>query len=224
MLRMKNILSGLAMLLLATISFQLDAQSSKVYGEIFIPDNSSISIFSKHNFHDGNGLYPGQISTERDNNKGYINFSRGSSWVGASDMQYIDGYAKVYHNEAFTFPTGANSRFRPVAISGASRTSAAYYDNDPSFINESGTSKLEPLHSENLEPELILAFPSSSKFMMKSFSQLLFPDLKTDSHFPVNFFSEGEEKLTVKLKSVIETKRRIYIFKFFIFLFLLIKG
>jgi len=153
MLRMKNILSGLAMLLLATISFQLDAQSSKVYGEIFIPDNSSISIFSKHNFHDGNGIYPGQISTERDNRKGYINFSHGSSWVGASDMQYIDGYAKVYHNEAFTFPTGANSRFRPVAISGAPKTSAAYYDNDPSFINESGTSKLEPLLSQISEQE-----------------------------------------------------------------------
>ncbi len=153
MLRMKNILSGLATLLLATISFQLDAQSSKIYGEIFVPDNSSISIFSEHSFHDGSGLYPGQISTERDNKKGYINFSYGSSWVGASDMQYIDGYVKVYHNEAFIFPTGANSKFRPVAISGASKTSAAYYDNDPSFINESGTSKIEPLLSQISEQE-----------------------------------------------------------------------
>jgi len=153
MLRMKNILSGLATLLLVTIGSQLDAQSSKVYGEIFVPDNSSISLFSKHSFHDGSGLYPGQISTSRDSKKGYINFSSGSSWVGASDLQYIDGYVKVYHNDAFIFPTGANSKFRPVAISGASKTSAAYFDNDPSFINESGTSKIEPLLSQISEQE-----------------------------------------------------------------------
>lgn len=152
MLRMKNILSGLATLLLVTISFQLDAQS-KVFGELFLPGNSSISIFSKHSFHNGSGLYPGQIATERGANKGYFNFSHGSSWVGASDMQFIDGYVKVYHNEAFTFPTGANGKFRPVAISGASRTSAAYYDNNPSFINESGTSRVEPLLSQISENE-----------------------------------------------------------------------
>ncbi len=153
MLRMKNILSGLVTLLLATISFQLDAQSSMFHGEMFIPDNSSISIFGKHSFHNGSGLYPGQLSTERENKKGYFNFGNGSSWVGASDMQFIDGYVKVYHNEAFIFPTGANSKFRPVAISGALKTSAAYYDNDPSFINESGTSKVEPLLSQISEGE-----------------------------------------------------------------------
>ena len=152
MLRMKNILSGLAMLLLATISFQLDAQSSKIYGSIHVPDNSSISIFNQHSFHKGSGIFPGQISTAREN-KGYINFSYGSSWVDASDMQFIDGYVKVSHNEPFTFPTGANSKFRPVAISGASKTIAAYYDNDPSFINESGTSKIEPLLSQISEEE-----------------------------------------------------------------------
>jgi len=50
MLRMKNILSGLALLL--AFSFQLNAQSSKIFGEIYIPDNASISIFNKHTFHD----------------------------------------------------------------------------------------------------------------------------------------------------------------------------
>ena len=154
MLRMKNILSGLVVLLLVAVSYQLDAQSSKIFGEIYIPDNASISIFNKHTFHDGsNGIYPGVVATERENNKGYINFIYGSSWVGASDMQYVDGYVKVYHDESFVFPVGANSKFRPVAISGAPRTSAAYYDNNPNFINEKGTERIEPLLSKISEVE-----------------------------------------------------------------------
>ena len=154
MLRMKNILSGLVLLLLVATSLQLNAQSSKVFGEIYIPDNASISIFNKHTFHDGsNGSYPGVVATERDNKKGYINFIKGSSWVDASDMQHVDGYVKVYHNESFVFPVGANNKFRPVAISGAPRTSAAYYDNNPSYINEKGTAKMEPLLSKISEVE-----------------------------------------------------------------------
>ena len=149
MLRMKNILSGLATLFLVVMSIQLVAQSSKIFGEIYIPDNSSISIFNKHTFHDGsNGVYPGVIATERENQKGYFNFIYGSGWEGASDMQHVDGYVRVYHNESFTFPIGANSKFRPIAISGASRTSAAYYDSNPNYIHENGTSKMEPLLSQ----------------------------------------------------------------------------
>ena len=98
-------------------------------------------------------MYPGVIATERENKKGYINFVHGSSWVDASDMQFIDGYAKVYHNESFVFPVGANSKYRPIAISGAARTSAAYYDNNPNFINEEGTEKMESLLSRISEVE-----------------------------------------------------------------------
>ena len=151
---MKKILLGFALMTFVMMGISLNAQSSKIFGEIYIPDNSSISIFNKHTFHDGsNGLYPGVIATERSNKKGYINFIYGSSWVGASDMQHVDGYVKVYHNEPFTFPVGANSKFRPVAISGGARTSAAYYDNNPNFINEAGTSKIEPLLSRISEVE-----------------------------------------------------------------------
>jgi len=154
MLRMKNILSGLAMMSMVTFCSQVDAQSSKIFGEIYVPDNASVSIFNKHTFHDGsNGIYPGVVATERESQKGYINFANGSSWVGASDVQHVDGYVKVYHNESFVFPVGANSKFRPIAISGAARTSAAYYDNNPGFINESGTSKVEPLLSRISEVE-----------------------------------------------------------------------
>ena len=145
MLKLGNILSGLIVVTsMFLVCIPSNAQSSKSFGEIYIPDKSSISIFNKHTFHDGgNGIYPGTIATERENNKGYINFIAGSSWLGASDMQHIDGYARVYHNEPFTFPIGANSKYRPVAISGAARTSAAYYDNNPGFINEKGIQKTE---------------------------------------------------------------------------------
>ncbi len=144
MLRIKNILTGLAGLTLL-FSFmgmvELEAQS-RSYGEIFIPNKAFASIFSEHSFHDGgNGIYPGVISTEREQAKGYVNFIAGSSWVGASDMQHVDGYVKVYHNESFTFPIGANSKYRPVAISGGALTNAAYYDYNPNNLNEEGSAK-----------------------------------------------------------------------------------
>lgn len=155
MLSMKNCMLGLLVLALTLMSQEETfAQSSKFFGEIYVPNNSSISIFNKHTFHNGdNGIYPGVVATERENQKGYINFIYGSSWVGASDMQHVDGYVKVYHNESFTFPVGANSKFRPIAISGAARTSAAYFDNNPSFIEKSGTSKVEPLIHQISEME-----------------------------------------------------------------------
>ncbi|MEM6318974.1 MAG: T9SS type A sorting domain-containing protein [Bacteroidota bacterium] len=144
MLSTKKSLLGALLIFLGASGVQLNAQSSKSFGEVFIPNKAAISIFNKHTFHDGsNGMYPGVIATERTDKKGYINFAKGSSWIDASDMQHVDGYVKVFHDDAFTFPIGANSRYRPIAISGASRTSAAYYDSNPNAIDGRETSEKE---------------------------------------------------------------------------------
>ena len=149
MLRMNNIQLGIALFLMMAFSVQISAQNSRSFGAMHVPDNASMSIFSKHTFHDGSdGVYPGVISTSREKQKGFISFAYGSSWVGASDMQHVDGYVRVFHNDAFTFPIGTNGKFRPVAISGAARTSAAYFDSNPSYIQESGNERMEPLLSD----------------------------------------------------------------------------
>jgi len=101
-------------------------------GKMSIRENGFISVFGEHNFMKGSGLVPaGKIKTERNGAKGYLNFVTGSSWVGASDENFVDGYVRVYHKEAFVFPIGDNNKFRPVAISGGAKTTAAYYAESP---------------------------------------------------------------------------------------------
>lgn len=47
----------------------------------------------------------------------YLNFAAGSSVSGASSSSYVDGPVRKTGNTAFTFPTGDNSIYRPIAIS-----------------------------------------------------------------------------------------------------------
>lgn len=107
---------------------------------VFIPENSFVSIFGEHSFVEGgNGVTPGMISTAKTGSNGYVIFAKGSSWKGASDAQFIDGYVQVYHNDPFVFPVGANGKYRPVAISGAALTSVAYFDRNPAKLSKRAT-------------------------------------------------------------------------------------
>ena len=106
------------------------AQSSG--GNLAIGENGSVYIYGAHSFASGSGLIsPGMIETSRGNGKGYLIFSQGSSWKGAGEEQFVDGYVQVMHDQPFVFPIGAGTTFRPVAISGAMGTSVAYYQGNP---------------------------------------------------------------------------------------------
>lgn len=110
---------------------QVTAQISS--GKMSIRDGGFISVFGTHNFSKGSGFIPGgKIKTERKGDKGYLNFTYGSTWLGASENGYVDGYVKVLHSNPFVFPVGDNNRFRPVAITGAMKTMVAYFAEDPS--------------------------------------------------------------------------------------------
>lgn len=101
-------------------------------GHIFIQEGGSLTIFGEHNFLKGNSLIKaGTIKTERQGEKGYLNFTDGSSWTGADQDNFIDGYAKVFHDQPFIFPLGQNGVYRPIMISGGANTSAAYYAESP---------------------------------------------------------------------------------------------
>lgn len=127
-----NILKSvvLTFCVIGLFSSSINAQtSSRLFGELSIKNKVAITFFGLHHFdNEENGFYPGVIQTERTGKKGFVNFSRGSSWIGASELQHVDGYVCVYHTEPFTFPIGANFKYRPVAISGARASDAAYYD------------------------------------------------------------------------------------------------
>jgi len=142
-----TILSICSLFLLLTISESVVAQSSSG-GKVSIRENGFISVFGEHNFMKGSGLVPaGKIKTARTGAKGYLNFVTGSSWVGASDENFVDGYVRVYHKEPFVFPIGDNNKFRPVAISGGAKTTAAYFAESPA----TRTSEMPNEDSKSLE-------------------------------------------------------------------------
>ncbi len=106
---------------------------SASWGNTFIHENGESVVFGQHDFiNGGQGVLPGVIGTERQNNKGYFAFSNVSlGWTGANDRRYVDGYVKYYGSGPFTFPVGDDGYYRPIAITGAAETKVAYYRVNP---------------------------------------------------------------------------------------------
>jgi len=89
------------------------------------------------------------------NNEPTINFVEGSSWTGASATRFLDGNVMVAHDNPFVFPIGSDQLYRPVAISGAAKTMAAFFDRNPAKLKAKvaskeviGTSAIEQLTTE----------------------------------------------------------------------------
>lgn len=68
---------------------------------------------------------------------GVFQFANGSTVSNASDASYIDGPVVKFGNQAFTFPIGLNSIYRPIAISAPALVSdnftAQYFYSDPNI-------------------------------------------------------------------------------------------
>jgi len=94
----------------------------------YIPSKGFISIFSNHAFSD-NGNYD-IIYTNKSTKPGYVNFAKNSSWSGANENSYIDGFVRVLHDDFFTFPVGDLGFYKPISISGGKGTSVAYFFED----------------------------------------------------------------------------------------------
>lgn len=109
------------------LSTAIIAQSS-VGGNLTIDETGTVYVYGEHSFLDGGGfINPGMITTSRTGAKGYLIFVKGSSWKGASQGGFVNGYVQVTHDQPFIFPIGEETTFRPVAISGAEGTTAAYF-------------------------------------------------------------------------------------------------
>ncbi len=117
---------------LAGVCLVVRSQSASL-GNTFIHDEGEATVFGQHNFNDGGmGVLPGMVGTQREGRKGHFSFSSTSvGWLKASRERHIDGYVRIYGQSPFVFPIGDNGKYRPIAISGADQTSAAYYSADP---------------------------------------------------------------------------------------------
>lgn len=102
-------------------------------GNAYIHSSSEIGLHGDLIFNNnGAGTYPGIIITNRNSdNPGAVAFGKAASWKNAGDDQHVDGFVRVYSNQAFTFPVGNLGYFKPVSISGGYGTMAAYYFDNP---------------------------------------------------------------------------------------------
>jgi len=97
-------------------------------GNMIVAENGSLFIIGKHSFAKGSGfITPGMIKTSRIGAKGYVNFGKNSSWTGATEGRFVNGYVRVTHDQPFVFPIGDANSYRPVASSGAANMTAAYF-------------------------------------------------------------------------------------------------
>lgn len=120
--------------IMAVSALQVYAQSMSI-GNTYIHNQGESVIFGQHDFSFGSqGILPGIVGTEREDDKGYLSFSNVSvGWVGATDDQYVDGYVKFYGSTPFTFPIGDDQNYRPIATTGSAEIKAAYFRADPSI-------------------------------------------------------------------------------------------
>jgi len=133
----KIILFVLSLILSSFSINSLQAQVSSG-GNMIVAENGALFIVGTHSFAKGSGfITPGIIRTSRTGAKGYVNFGVGSSWTGATEGRFINGYVRVTHEQAFVFPIGDANNYRPVASSGAINTTAAYFSKGvaKAFVN-----------------------------------------------------------------------------------------
>ncbi|MDI9858985.1 hypothetical protein [Flectobacillus roseus] len=121
-------------LMILLISRVVYSQSSS-FGNTNIGSSGELAVInSQHNFLVGGGALPGVISTQRTSPRGYFSFVGTSTYTGASNTAFVNGYVKSYMTAAFTFPIGSGTKLRTASISTSSTsapTDAAYYGVNP---------------------------------------------------------------------------------------------
>jgi len=127
-------------ILLATV-VKIQAQS-EAKDSIYI-DNDGVFTIDSDVYYFGSGM----VSTSRSHSDyGVLSFEKGS-WQGASDANYVDGYAETMLNTIFTFPIGQSGIYAPAQVTPTSEdgVDAAYFRADPAQIGNAKNSTLQSL-------------------------------------------------------------------------------
>ncbi|MDO6432681.1 T9SS type A sorting domain-containing protein [Flavitalea sp. BT771] len=125
-----RILPQVALLMVLFPSLAKSQQGSK--GNTVIFSGTTMTFFGSHNFlTGGSGVQPGIIGTVRTAPYGTLNFaSTASSYTGADNANYVEGYIRKSGTASFIFPVGNNGHYGPFAAS-ADGTTGAYFHADP---------------------------------------------------------------------------------------------
>jgi len=96
-------------------------------GMIYLGQNGAMAIFGTHKF-------SGTIVTHRGEKPGMVIFTSKSGWLDASDEFNVDGYVKTFKEGEFTYPIGHEYNYRPISLSMASKSLAAFFYKDPNYL------------------------------------------------------------------------------------------
>jgi len=129
---MKFLINTVVILLLVP-ALTFGQKKMKSFSNAYVPTGGFMSIFGDYEF--SGAANTGNLKTSRSDQKGFINFVEGSNWMGQADNQFIDGYVCVHHNDSFTFPIGHQGIYAPIAVSGAVKTAAGFFNSNPQKIN-----------------------------------------------------------------------------------------
>jgi len=147
-------------------------------GDLHIGDDSALYVDAE-TFDFGSGT----ITTSRTKlHYGVLSMSDGSSWAGANETSFVDGYVQTHSTEAFVLPVGQSGIYAPIQVtpSNAEGVDAAYFRSAASAIgtvfDESITavSSLEywDITSTGAKAKISLSWSSSSDISALTSSSL----------------------------------------------------
>jgi hypothetical protein len=130
----QNIKSFFVHILFATICFSLNVGQAQVHNgdNLHIADNSILHIDSG-----SFGFGSGTITTSRTaSNYGVLSMADGSSWIGATNEQFVDGYVQTHSATSFVLPLGQSGVYAPIQVipSNYDGVDAAYFRSTPNSI------------------------------------------------------------------------------------------
>ena len=111
----------------------------------YVASNSEMSIFSSLSFGTSTTW-----ATDRTANPGYFAWMNGSTgYSNQDDTHHVNGYAKKYGTDAFTFPVGSGTDLRTLTISAPSSATDIY---SVAWIAGDPTSTIDPTSTPALHP------------------------------------------------------------------------
>lgn len=127
----KKIVMGLTAAMLFAIEANAQVQNNQ---NIYVDDYGVFNV-TQSNF--AFGSTPAKTQTTKSANHGVLAFGPNTTWSGASDTHFIDGYARYYGSSFFIAPVGDSNTYAPAGIdpAAASGVDAAYFKTSPAALS-----------------------------------------------------------------------------------------
>ncbi|MFP2996365.1 gliding motility-associated C-terminal domain-containing protein [Spongiivirga sp. MCCC 1A20706] len=113
-----------------------------VFNDLEIDVTNNLFLRTAVGVSNGANFITGLVVTDRNQLGVSLDFINDAFYSGVVNTSHTDGYSSVSGTDAFTFPIGDDSRFRPMSVSSSSSQqffSGAYFFEDPNSPSTFGT-------------------------------------------------------------------------------------